>query len=85
MPRYFFDLYNDMISRDEEGAELPDVEAARARAVQECKAMAAHEVSLGALNLTHFIKVRDESGRSLFAVRFDEAVNVENCTPRGAF
>lgn len=66
-----------MISRDEEGTELADLAAARTRAIAECKAMAAHEVSLGALHLTHFIKVRDESGRSLFAVRFDESVRVE--------
>ena len=77
MPRYFFDLYNDLITNDAEGTELESVAAARAKAVEYAQGMAAAEVLDGGLNLTHFIKVRDESGRSLFAVRLDEVANVE--------
>lgn len=77
MPRYFFDLYNDTITKDEEGAQLEDVAAARAKAIEYAQAMAATEVSHGGLNLTHFIMVRDDKRLPLLAVRFDEAVKVE--------
>ena len=77
MPRYFFDLYDDFISIDEEGAELENVAAAHAKAIECAQGMAADEVSHGGLNLTHFITVRDEDRQPLFVVRFDEAVKVE--------
>ena len=77
MPRYFFDLYNDMISEDEEGLELENVVAARAKAIEYAKGMAADEVSHGGLNLTHFITVRDEDREPLFVVRFEEVVKIE--------
>lgn len=78
MHRYFFDLYNDMITEGEEGNELENPAAARAKAIEYAQGMAADEVSHGGLNLTHFIAARDENRQSLFVVRFDEAVNVEH-------
>ena len=78
MPRYFFDLYNDTITKDEEGAELENVAAARAKAVEYAQGMAAAEVLKGGLNLTHFIAVKGENRQPLFVVRFDETVKVED-------
>jgi hypothetical protein len=39
MPRYFFDLHNDLDVRDEEGCELPDFEAAKDHAQHEARKM----------------------------------------------
>ena len=77
MARYFFDLYNHVITIDDEGAELENVAAARAKAIEYAQGMAADEVSHGGLNLTHFITVRDEDRQPLFVVRFDEVVKIE--------
>lgn len=78
MTKYFFDLYDEMITRDEEGSELENIPAARNLAIEYVQALVAHRARAGSMNLTHFIKVRDESGKALFAVRFDEAVKIDN-------
>lgn len=35
MPRYFFNLYNDLTAIDEEGVELPDLAAAEVHGIGE--------------------------------------------------
>ena len=76
MPRYFFHLYDDLVSIDEEGSELPDLAAARRTAVQNVRAIACQEVLEGHLNLQHRIEVEDESGRCVLVVPFQDAVEV---------
>jgi hypothetical protein len=66
MPRYFFHLHNDIDALDEEGVELVDLDAARARA--------RHSVHLV---LDHHIDIADESGAILETVRFGDVVTVE--------
>ena len=39
MPRYFFNLYNDETSTDEEGKECADLEAAAAHGMSETRDM----------------------------------------------
>ena len=34
MPRYFFDLYDDIVVHDDTGADLPDLTAAQAEAAR---------------------------------------------------
>ena len=78
MPRYFFDLYNDMIVRDDEGRELPDLEAAKERALKEAPQMLAASVTeQGKIDLRHYIKVRDESGAEVHCIDFEDAVSVQ--------
>lgn len=78
MPRYFFDLYNDMIVRDDEGRELPDLEAAKERALKEAPQMlAASATEQGKIDLRHYIKVRDESGAEVHCIDFEDAVSVQ--------
>ena len=77
VPRFFFDLHDDMIAQDEEGMELSGPSAARERAIRSARDMACAEVLSGHLNLRHFIEVRDESGASVAKIRFGEAVEVE--------
>ena len=77
MPRFFFDLHDDMIAKDQEGVELSGPSAARERAILSARDMAATQVLQGYLNLRHFIGVRDESGASVAKIRFGDAVEVE--------
>ena len=78
MPRYFFDLLNGIgTTHDEEGTDLPDIAAARDRALREARPVIAHEILDGWLDLTGKIRVRSEAGEVLFEVRFDEAVDLK--------
>ena len=78
MPRFFFHLYNDIISTDEEGRELPDLEAARTAAVQEVRSVMTEDVLKGKVTLSHRIVVADENGCVVATVRFADAVEVED-------
>jgi hypothetical protein len=75
MPRYHFDLYNDETVLDDEGRELPNLEAARVTAVREAREMMADSVTRGTINLAHRIDVRDGTG-VIATVVFADAVNV---------
>lgn len=82
MPRYFFDLVNGIgRTHDEDGAELPDLAAARKRAIAEARPIMAHEVLQGRLDLSGRIDVRGQSGEILIEVGFDEAVEIEPPPP----
>ena len=78
MKRFFFDLYSDTVTRDEEGIVRENVDAARAHAIKCAQMMAADDASKGRSDLTQLLKVRDESGRALCAVRFSEALKVDD-------
>lgn len=77
MPRYFFHLYNDVVAMDEEGVDLPDLEAARANGIKEAREMMLETVAEGRINFSHRIDVADESGAVLATTPFAEAVRVE--------
>lgn len=76
MPRYYFDLRNDVDVDDEEGRELPDMEAVRAAALAEAREMIAESVHTGRLHLGHRIQVRDEFGTVVHITRFADALEV---------
>ena len=44
MPSYFFHLYDDVIAHDEEGVELPNVAAARLKALIGARDVIAEQV-----------------------------------------
>ena len=76
MPRYFFHIIDDTITRDEEGLSLPDLEAARLAAERGARSLMAEEVMNGRLSLDHRIEVADEQGALLFALRFGDLVEI---------
>jgi hypothetical protein len=76
MPRYYFNLYNDEVTLDEEGTELANEAAAHARAVSEARAMAAESVLHGHLTAHHHVEVLDHARSRVCTVRFDEAVEL---------
>jgi hypothetical protein len=72
--RFYFHLHNDIQTTDEEGRELPDIDAALAEAREDARTMAAESVRLGHLDLSHFIEVVDEGGHCHFRVEFRDVV-----------
>lgn len=71
MPSYFFHIHDsDEIILDEEGSVLPDVEAARAEAIQSARDILAEHVRLGDLIDGRRFEVADESGKVLFVMPF---------------
>ena len=78
MPRYFFDLHNDIEAQDDEGRELPNVDAVVAEAVKEARELIKASIDdTGRIDLRHHIDVRDESGASVFVIHFEDAVTVQ--------
>jgi Mg/Co/Ni transporter MgtE len=76
MPLYYFSLFNDDVTMDDEGVELADVDAARSHALKEARVMAANSVRHGHLITSHRIEVVDEDRRLVGTVRVDEAVDI---------
>lgn len=76
MPRFFFNLHNDVDSLDDEGREFPDLTAATRAAQQDAREMAAESVCHGHLNLGHYIQVADEHGTELLRVSFGSVLTV---------
>ena len=77
MPRYYFHLYNDVISMDDEGKMLPDLDAARANAIKEAREMMMETVAEGRINFSHRVEIADHKGDIAATVLFGEAVTVE--------
>lgn len=75
MARYYFHLHEcGRIVYDDEGSDLPTLDAARHRAVREARAIMAAEVSQGRLCLGCNIEVLDSRGRLAANVPFTEAL-----------
>jgi hypothetical protein len=77
MPRYFFNLYNDVTTLDEEGRELPGLASAEAHGLTEARTMAADSVTMGHINLHHRIEIADERGEVLKTIHFGDAVKIK--------
>ena len=77
MPHYFFHVFNDDITIDEEGVELPDLAAARAQAVHAARGLICESVQKGHLNLDHRIEIADETDARRMTVTFREAFTLE--------
>lgn len=78
MPRFYFHLRNDLDADDEEGIELPGVEAARRKAVDYALDMSAASIlEHHRVNLRHSIQVANEAGRIVSVVEFGDVITVE--------
>lgn len=79
MPRYFFNLYNDEVTRDREGSFFPDGDAARHRAMHEARVLAADSVrEHGHLVRSHHIQILDDSGAEIASIRFGDVVSIRD-------
>ncbi|HST95450.1 MAG TPA: hypothetical protein VLJ78_11810 [Microvirga sp.] len=67
MPRYFFNIRDGYdLDEDDEGIELPDVEAARAEALATVEELRDQLADAGNIEL----EITDETGRRLLTVPF---------------
>ncbi|WP_342250144.1 DUF6894 family protein [Sphingomonas sp. OTU376] len=79
MARYFFHLFNDVDTIDEDGTDCLNDTAAIARARAEAVAMAAASITAHRhLVLSHSVQVLDEAGRNVATVRFGDVVTVRD-------
>lgn len=76
MPRFYFDLHNDVDALDPEGKELPGIEQARSQAVLEARALLEDSAGKGRIDLNHFIEIRDESGKIVHRLHFGDVVTI---------
>ena len=76
MPLYYFNIYNDDMTLDEEGVVLADEHAARAYAVKAVRSLAAETALHGHLVGHHRVEYVDTGQNPLGEVRFDEAVEI---------
>lgn len=77
MPRYFFNLYNDITAIDEDGVEFPNLEAAREHGLSETRNMVAESAKAGHIDLNHRIDIADESRAVVATIRFADAVAIK--------
>lgn len=77
MPRYYLHVFNDEISVDEEGRDLPDLEAAKREALEGARALVCEGVHKGHVNLGHRIEVETEGREHVLTVTFRESFTIE--------
>jgi hypothetical protein len=78
VPLYYFNVYNDDITLDDEGAQLADDTAAHAYGVKQVRSLAADTVLRGHLTCSHRVEITDEDRTAIGVIRFDEAVEVRD-------
>jgi hypothetical protein len=78
VPRYYFHLYDDVITHDEEGVELPNEAAARLQALKGARDIIASQVRHGYFVRSHWIDVLDEHGNLVLQVTFGDSVVVKD-------
>ncbi|THD36221.1 MAG: hypothetical protein E7773_09915 [Sphingomonas sp.] len=76
MPLYYFNIDNDDVTEDFEGAELADDIAAHAYAVAAARSLAAETVKLGHFAPGHRIHIVDAAREPVGTVTFGEAVEI---------
>jgi len=78
MPWFYFHLLNDVDAPDDEGKELPNLEAARDVAKRNARFTAAETLKeQGRLVLSHRIQIEDAERKVLDTVYFSDVLNIE--------
>ena len=75
MPRFYFHLFNDIESPDQEGDVLPNAAVELQRAKILAREMAAESVKRGHLILEHRIELTNEHGDRI-GTRFSDVVDI---------
>lgn len=77
MTRFYLHLYNCTgMARDEEGRELPDLDAARDAAIQAIRDVMSEEARTGRVDLRGYIEIADETEAVRCRVPFASAIHV---------
>jgi hypothetical protein len=78
VPRFYFHLLNDVDAPDEEGKELPDLDAAREQARMNVRFTAGETLKeQGRIVLGHRIEIEDEDGNVLDTVYFSDVLQID--------
>jgi hypothetical protein len=77
VPRFFFNVYDDIIAKDEEGIELPNLAAARLEAIRGARELIAEQVRHGHFVLSHWIDVLDEHDETVLTITFGDTVDIK--------
>jgi hypothetical protein len=78
MPCYHFNVQNGTgFVEDEEGRDLPDLDAVRSEALTGIRSILAEDVRRGFLDLRGRIEIVDEAGARVLIVPFADAVDVK--------
>lgn len=76
--RYFFHILNgNGCTRDEEGQELSDLDAARQSALAGIRSVLGEELMRGVVDLSGRLDICDADDRVLLSIPFAEAVQVQ--------
>ena len=77
MPRFFFNLRDDMSLEDHEGKDLADAGTAREVAVAYARGIMSEDVKEGRLALRDEIQVVDDKGEQILRLPFREAIDIQ--------
>jgi len=81
VPRFYFDLFNDMATIDHEGLELADEAVAHKQAWTAAAQLIADQLMAGhKLNPRHRIEVRDDHDRTIYILHFGDLVEPEGAS-----
>jgi hypothetical protein len=77
MARYHFHIYNSVgFVEDEEGRELPDLDAVRREGVKGIRSLLSEEVTQGHLDLRGRLDVADGDGSVVLTLPFHQTVDL---------
>ncbi len=76
MPQFYFNIYNSEVTIDEEGQELPDVEAARRVAIRSAREVMCDGVRDGEVTLSHWIDIEDDQRAPILTLTFGEILKI---------
>lgn len=77
MQRFFFHVFDEDATVDDQGQLAAGVAEARDVALASARELMCEEVRAGHLNLQNYIRVTDESGNEVFRVSYAEAVALQ--------
>ena len=77
MPKFFFNLRDDISVEDCEGKFLDDADKAREAALHYAREMMAEDVKDGRLVLKDSIDIVDEKGEKVLTLPFRDAIEIE--------
>lgn len=75
MPRYFFDIHDHVVLRDDVGTELPDEQAARSEALLKARRCMLQQASFSLASEFH-VSVRDADGTIIHSISFGCALEL---------
>ena len=78
MQRYFFHVYDDIVSIDEEGQLAEDIRAAHEIALESARDLVCAQVARGYLNLDNYIVIANEAGEEIARLAFREAFEIRS-------